>query len=244
MRKFAIILDGTRLDLNGENGLYYVNPKGLGTENANQIASIHDNGFFLNTHSAVKSGTITGDLVIQSGYTGYKTFVDALMTAEKIVIAYKPNGTEYLCRVALNFVTKTEVGVRGAIVVPLSFVKLTPWYAGQSISASNAFAVTVGGQLETGIKLSTTSALVNPTIIMSDSDGTFAYVDLNLTTASGGRLEYSNDYDDCYIRYNGVDIISLADLSQPLFGRSKKQFTVRLTGANMTASIYRYWRTV
>lgn len=243
MRKFAIILDGTRLDLNGENGLFFVNPKGLGTENANQIANVNDNGFFLNTHSAVKGGTITGDLLITTGYSGYASFVDALMTSKSITLRYNPNGTEYICEVALNFITKTELGVRGAIVVPLSFVKLSPWFRAENIVAQSAGVITAGGQIGTGIKITTSSILTNPTIILSDSDGTFAEVDLNLTT-TGGVLEYSNYYNDCHIRYDGADIISLADISKPLFGHSNKQITIRCTGASMSITARKYWRTV
>lgn len=244
MRKFYIYCDNATFSLNGEDGLWLLTPSGMGATMATTYASITD-GFFSCTENKAKQGTIAGELAwVSNAYSGYKSLVDAMLSSDSLTIGYNPNGTEYKADVKLNYITKGESYGGKILRAPISFIMLTPWYTTETITATGTATIAAGGQLVTSVRVQTTTDLTNPVLTMTDADGEFQRLELTLTTASGTALEYSNHHYDSHIYYGDEDAIQYADLSTAIFGRSRKAFTLSMTGAEMTIEVKKWWRTV
>ncbi len=104
---------GSRLPLNGEQGIFLSNPAGLGLTMPSAFADIH-NGFFreLSKDSEPQS-TITGDLVFigDNAYADYRSFVDWCSGSESLRLIYKPYGsTEFYRDICLNYANKSCPG--------------------------------------------------------------------------------------------------------------------------------------
>lgn len=243
MRKFHIEYDGTRISLNNEAGIMLTDPEGLGFT-MNPTYSEIGNGFFKMSHNTQTQGSVTGTLVFFStAYESYKTFVDKLLTADKLVLVYDPNGTEYKADVSINFITKSESHGGVWMTVPISFKLESLWYTETTTTATDSLSITAGGQVGTAVLVTASGALTNPSIKGTDADGVFMRADLTLSVESGSTLEYSNMWDDCHIRVNGNDVVSSVDTQYPIYGHSTKAFTLTLPGT-CTVKIRKYWRTV
>lgn len=245
MRQFWLVADSVTIPLNGENGVMLCNVSGLGATISTTQAEVAD-GFYNTYYAKGKQGSVSGDLAfIGDAYGLYFQFANTLLTAKKLQLRYTPNnGTRYMANVSVNYLTKGESYANKSMKCPVSFTLLTPWFTSDNIIGMGQVPVTEGGQIGTAVRVTTTSGLANPTITLADSNGTFAEVTLALTTEAGKTLEYSNLWYDSHIRYDGDDVIAYADLSKPLFGHSRNAFTITCVGAQMTAYIYKYWRTV
>lgn len=241
MRKFYLLLDGTRVPLNGENSIRFVTPGGLGATMADQYAESND-GFFRRVDRRAKQEAVTGELLFSGGgaYGKYKTFVDSLLKADIVKLIYDPNGTEYTADVSVNFLTKTESVADVYMIVPTSFTLLSPWYTDETLTGSSV-NVTAGGQIGTGVVVSITGSAAAPSITL----GTFATCSLTKALGAGEVLEYSTLWDDSHVTIDGVDAIQYVDITQPLYGRSSAAFTITNSGnKTMTVLVRKYWRTV
>lgn len=241
MRKFYLLLDGSRVTLNGENSVRFVNPGGLGATMADQYAESND-GFFRRIDRRGKQESITGDLVFSGGgaYGKYKSFADALLRADDVQLIYDPDGTEYTADVSVNFLTKTESVANVYITVPTSFTLLSPWYRDETLTGTSV-NVTAGGQIGTGVVVEMYGAVTNPQILLGD----FALCALAYNLASNEKLEYSNLWDDSHVTINGDDAIQYVDITNPLFEHSKNAFTITNNGnVVMDVLVRKYWRTV
>ena len=132
MRKFYIENEiGSRLPLNGEQGIFLSNPAGLGMTMPSDFADIH-NGFFREiSKNTEPQSTITGDLVFigENAYADYRSFVDWCSCSASLHLIYKPYGnTEFYRDVYISYLTKTELTDTRWLTVPASFACLSPWY--------------------------------------------------------------------------------------------------------------------
>lgn len=241
MRKFYLLLDGTRVPLNGENSIRFVTPGGLGATMADQYAESND-GFFRRVDRRAKQEAVTGELLFSSGgaYGKYKTFADALLKANAVQLVYDPNGTEYKADVSVNFLTKTESVADVYMTVPTSFTLLTPWYTDETLTGTSV-SVTAGGQIGTGVVVSLSGAATDPSIMI----GSVATCALTYSLGAGEVLEYSNLWDDCHVTVDGVDAIQYVDISNVVYGHTNAAFTITNNASNnMTVLVRKYWRTV
>ena len=241
MRKFYLLLDGTRYPLNGENHIRFVTPAGLGATMADVYAESND-GFFRRVDRRGKQEAVTGELVFTGGsaYSKYKTFADALLRANKVQVIYDPNGTEYTADVSVNFLTKTESVADVYMTIPTSFTLLSPWYRDETLTGTSV-SVTAGGQIGTGVVVSMYGAVTDPQILL----GSFALCALTYTLPSTEKLEFSTLWDDCHVTINGDDAIQYVDITNPLYEHSNGTFTITNSGnKNMYVLVRKYWRTV
>ena len=244
MRRFALIVDGTRYDLNRENGILLTNPTGLGTVSNDSYAGINGNGFFSRVNREVTQGQVIGDLTFFSpSYTKYKSFVDTVISGTSLQLVYDPDGTEYKADVELAYITKTEMKDRAYLTAPVAFNMKSLWYTEETRSGYGSVSVTAGGQTETGIKVRVTSTLTNPVLTLTAGLTEIARAALTVTTS--GIFEYSNYPDDSHIEDAGHgDLLQYVDTSYPVFGRTRSAFTVALSGATMNVTVRKYWRSV
>ena len=140
MRKFYLENEiGSRLPLNGEEGIFLSNPAGLGMTMPSDFADIH-NGFFREvSKDSEPQSTVTGDLVFigENAYADYRSFVDWCSGSESLHLIYKPYGTiEFYRDVYISYLTKTELTDTRWLTVPASFVCLSPWYRAAPTSMS------------------------------------------------------------------------------------------------------------
>lgn len=241
MRKFYLLLDGTRYPLNGENSIRFVTPGGLGATMADQYAESND-GFFRRVDRRGKQESITGDLVFSGGsaYGKYKTFADALFKADKVKLVYDPNGTEYMADVSVNFLTKTESVANVYMIVPTSFTLLSPWYTDETLTGTSV-SVTKGGQIGTAVVVQMNGAVSNPSITLGD----FATCALTYSLGAAETLEFSTLWDDSHVTIDGADAIQYVNISNPLYGHSNAAFTITNSASvTMTVLVRKYWRTV
>lgn len=241
MRKFYLLLDGTRYPLNGENSIRFVTPGGLGATMADVYAESND-GFFRRVDRRGKQEAVTGELVFSGGtaYARYKAFADALLKADEVQLVYDPNGSEYKADVSVNFLTKTESVADVYMTVPTSFTLLSPWYTDETLTGTSV-DVTAGGQIGTGVVVQMSGAATDPSITIGD----VAVCALTYSLASGSVLEYSTLWDDSHVTVDGEDAIQYADITQTLFGHTNAAFMITNSASkSMTVLVRKYWRTV
>ena len=243
MRRFTLIIDGTRYPLNRENGILLHNVSGLGTVNTNTFSAIGKTGFYARTNREIAQGQVVGELAFfGQAYSKYTSFSDALLTATSLVLCYAPNGTEYKADVELSYLTKTELTGGVYLSVPVAFHLRGLWYTEETLTGTGSVSVSAGGQAETAVRVRVTSALTNPDLTLVSSGVTVAEAKLTCTTS--GVFEYSNFPDDSHITDGTADLIPYVDTQNTVYGRTRNAFTVNLSGAAMTVTVRKYWRTV
>lgn len=244
MRKLYLEIDGTRVGLNKESGLMLVNPTGFGSVSNSTFEPINQDGFYARTYREQAQGQIVGDLVFfgSNPYADYKSFADSILTAEKLVFVYDPDGTEYKADCELSYLTKTELVSGNYLTVPTAFNLKSLWYTEETLTGTGTVSVTAGGQYETAVKVSVTAPLTNPHLTIVSGAETVADVSINYTTE--GVFEYSNVPNDSHITDDGNDIVNRVDITKNIYGRTRSAFTVNLSGTAMTVNVIKYWRTV
>ena len=140
MRKFYLENEiGSRLPLNGEEGIFLSNPAGLGMTMPSDFADIH-NGFFREiSRNSEPQSTVTCDLVFigDNAYGDYRSFVDWCSGSASLHLIYKPYGnTEFYRDIYISYLTKTELTDTRWLSVPASFACLSPWYRAAPTSMS------------------------------------------------------------------------------------------------------------
>lgn len=237
---------GTRYALNGENGVTMFDVSGFGVDFADTYGTISD-GYFMSVDRESSQQTIPGTVVFKGTdfKQKYLAFADFCLNAKALLFCLNPDGSqEYKRDVQLKFISRGEPH-RTYQDAAVSFDCLGPWYVQETKTGTGSVSITAGGQIGTTVKITTTSAITNPVLTMTDADGEFQRLELTLSTQSGKTLEYSNDPKDSHIMYNGADAIQYAaDLTAPIWGRSRKAFTISLPGAALSVTVKKCWRTV
>ena len=140
MRKFYIENEiGSRLPLNGEEGIFLSNPAGLGMTMPADFADIHYGFFREVSKNTEPQSTVTCDLVFigENAYADYRSFVDWCNGSVSLHLIYKPYGTtEFYRDVYISYLTKTELTDTRWLSVPASLACLSPWYRAAPTSMS------------------------------------------------------------------------------------------------------------
>lgn len=246
MRKFYLS-DGTNtFGLNGENGIWLINPSGLGVNVSVGMSNIGNGYFVPYSDSQFKQQSITGDILFTNqSYESYNYFVNLIENAENVYLIYSPFGTdEYIRKVYPAVMNKGEL-TRGILLqIPFTFNCLTPWYTEETIdSASDLIPIYSGGQQETTIEIECDSPSTNPHITVTDSDNNPVAELLIYDTVN--NLKYSNNPIDSYVYDGDTDIISKCVINSNLFGRTKKNFSIAFENLqNPTIKVKRWYRSI
>ena len=140
MRKFYLENEiGSRLPLNGEEGIFLSNPAGLGMTMPSDFADIHYGFFREVSKNTEPQSTVTCDLVFigENAYADYRSFVDWCNGSVSLHLIYKPYGTtEFYRDVYISYLTKTELTDTRWLSVPASLACLSPWYRAAPTSMS------------------------------------------------------------------------------------------------------------
>ena len=284
MRKFSIYLDGIEQKLNGENGIWFTNPEGLGATLNPAMVNLR-NGFFRTAAEDIIPqvpivGTLTFKpttlgLIALTPYDYYRVFEHSLVTAQTIEIGYTPTTnaapTEYRIRVALNYITKTEM--RGNwLSCPVSFSPLTPWYLETPVSINfepayggpivvakiNARASDVPAAIKVDI---TASNAVGNVYLRLDTHGTTDYKQLValegvILPSGGGSISYSSSYGDSHITADDgntiTDLVNILNVASDPWIRipTGNEYDLSIIGTGLTLSdtytlkVYSYYRSV
>lgn len=136
MRQFFIENEyGDRVQLQGGDVFFYA-PEGLGYED--DIEYMHAEGFFLPVTDNHAQVPITGTLIFipNDAYANYQSVMNWILSAQTLVLAYKPLNTWYYRRVHVQEVQKSELTVMRHLEVPVTFMPLSPIYTPQNMNIS------------------------------------------------------------------------------------------------------------
>lgn len=243
MRKFSLYLDGVETPLNGEDGIWFTDPTGLGATLNPAMVDLR-NGFFRSAAEDIIPqmpivGTMTfpnwtlGQISL-SAYDYYNLFLRILLAAKKIELGYTPSSTltpvEYRIRVKLNYITKTEM-TGNWLKCPISFAPLTPWYKETPIDYEFlgygggliAHLDRVVGDVPATIRLTITGTgdIGNVEIILipTGAASPSQYVALEgELLPNGGTIIYSSAYDDAFITADDgseiTDLVNIVDVTE------------------------------
>lgn len=139
-RQFRIVNDAGRgYSLNGDSGIFLHEPAGLGLKNDIKTADLGYGFFHDLQNKKIPTDPISGDLLFinDNPYRLYREFLTFLVGSKKLILSYKPYGTdEFYCRGRFEYLTKEELEETGILRVPISFLPFTPWYLPRESSLS------------------------------------------------------------------------------------------------------------
>ena len=240
-RRFALYDQyGDKTELNGEIGIYWDSPEGLGMKFNAKCNDLH-NGFFKETaKSIIPQGSITGQFVlvghrangaaIDGGvYAQYRQLADKIMAAQELYFAYKPYGdTEYRCRVAIESLGKTEKK-NGWLYCPCVLKPMTPWYNTNVIEYESEdmpgdVRIPINkavGHIDAALVVEISGGFgeeYSVSLIGSESGKEYGAVVIEGDLDTDETLVISTKYDDSYvrIRQNGVerDVIDQVEIAR------------------------------
>jgi len=152
LRKFWLENEtGDSIPLNGERGIWFVDPTGLGVNN-NSTFTNFSYGFFSSVEEDKDpQQTIAGDLYFIDPidpYMMYRRFVDWVSLAQTLYLVYSPTPTRYRRKIKLSYLTKTELTTQQCLKAPIAMYGLTPWFTkteyrieGEAGAVANPFIV-------------------------------------------------------------------------------------------------------
>lgn len=123
---------GRRYDLNGKQNIWASELTGFGFTLSPVFADLK-RGFFISSaddsepqSTAACTLSFTGSEV----YDDYRLFVNWMSRSGNLQLVYKPSesGSEYFRDIQVSYISKGEKNELGWLVVPASFVCLSPWY--------------------------------------------------------------------------------------------------------------------
>lgn len=136
MRKFYFSdASGERWPLQGEKGVYFSAPSGLGVSLAPSYADLQ-RGFFLPVATAAEpQGVPHATLVfVRPAYPTYRQLVNWLAAAEELELIYCPYGAEeFHRRVDVQALTKGELDKNAFLSCELSLLARSPWYKAAAV---------------------------------------------------------------------------------------------------------------
>ena len=132
LRKFWLENEtGDAIPLNGEQGIWLVDPTGLGMA-SNSSFTDFGHGFFRSVDkNKDPQQTVAGDLYFidhRNPYVEYKRFADWVVKAETLYLVYQPTSIQYRRKVLLSSITKEELLTQELLKCPVAFYGLTPWF--------------------------------------------------------------------------------------------------------------------
>lgn len=132
LRKFWLENEtGDAVPLNGEQGIWLVDPTGLGMA-GNSSFTDFGHGFFRSVDkNKDPQQTVAGDLYFidhRNPYVEYKRFADWVVKAEMLYLVYQPTSIQYRRKVLLSSITKEELLTQEVLKCPVAFYGLTPWF--------------------------------------------------------------------------------------------------------------------
>jgi len=132
LRKFWLENEtGDSIPLNGEEGIWLVDPTGLGMSSSSSFTNF-SHGFFRPVEAEKDpQQTVAGDLYFidyTDPYLKYKRFADWIVRATTIYLVYQPSAKQYRRKVTLSSITKDELLTQELLKCPVAFYGLTPWF--------------------------------------------------------------------------------------------------------------------
>lgn len=132
LRKFWLENEtGDSIPLNGEEGIWLVDPTGLGMSSSSSFTNF-SHGFFRPVEQEKDpQQTVAGDLYFidyKDPYLKYKRFADWIVRASTIYLVYQPSSKQYRRKVTLSSITKDELLTQELLKCPVAFYGLTPWF--------------------------------------------------------------------------------------------------------------------
>lgn len=122
---------GKRYSFGAATGVYVSNPTGLGVSLAASFTDL-GHGFFTPANADAQPQTPVCCDIVATGpdayaqYTALLAFISA--AGDELCFGYSPRGVEYLRRVKLTDLSKTELTGGRWLTCPATFMPLTPWY--------------------------------------------------------------------------------------------------------------------
>lgn len=249
MRKFWIENGtGAQYALNGEQNIWFTEPKGLGVTFQTRFATIAD-GFWRTTQNTTRQNSVAGNITfLKEVYKSYWEFSNWLMTSDQLFLIYQPDTEQYRVRIEVSFLTKSEINRGAWLQVPVSFTMLTPWYKPSplaftaapipenvmvypwvyddavygSIGGNMTVVVPPDGQLPATWELTYTGPLTRPTVLITGQGTRQVYgrVVIDATLEDGDTLQISTRYLDSYIKsaLRG-DLVPYVDLAYDPYPR-------------------------
>lgn len=120
---------GERFGLQGERGVYFTEPEGLGYELEPSFGDLGRGFFSILDDLAEPQGTVNGTLVfLQPAYAGFRALADWIHAAGSLLLIYCPYGPdEYQKTVSVQYLQKGELDKNRLLRVPVSFYSHSPW---------------------------------------------------------------------------------------------------------------------
>ena len=135
MRKFYFAnAAGERWPLQGEKGVFFTDPTGLGVTLAQTYADLQ-NGFFVGVSSAnePQSAPHATLLFTRPAYSAYRQLINWLAAAGDLELIYCPYGAEeFHRRVDVQAISKGELDEHQFLQSELSLLARSPWFKAQS----------------------------------------------------------------------------------------------------------------
>lgn len=232
-RQFRIINDvGQGYSLNGDSGIFFHEPTGLGLKNEILTADLGYGFFHDLQNKKIPTDPIAGDLLFinDNPYRLYREFVSFLVGSKKLIMAYKPYGSdEFFCRGRFEYLTKEELEETGILRVPISFVPFTPWYLPKESNLSlrplsggemayefdydqnlvyasplvGSYSVQLDpdGHMDAALVFSYPGYIEDPVLVLKGANSNAEYGRCEVDANSTG-FNYSSLYSDSYIKDN------------------------------------------
>lgn len=234
MRQFNLYIDGVKHKLNGEDGVWFTNPEGLGMDLTPATVNLR-NGFFNKTAiDNIPQHTINGEFVFTPRVINgtrlpaddvYFDFCSKLTTTASYEFGYTPDtalaSVEYRVRVTIDYVSKGD-GSGDWIYCPVGFTVLTPWYTTKTVNLpltlkegdTNIYFADVPVVSNAGAAFVLTATGGGTPLSVSigekDTDNVLGMFVLepNSQISNIGTFEYSNLPDNSYAKYTYTNAIS------------------------------------
>lgn len=265
--------NGTVESLNGKpSGVWLTNPTGLGIDTDDNFVRCGASFFLPPDGTQDPQGVLQCDLVITpnfqytNAYTQYTRFVDWLLSASELRLYYSPDGTlanAYYRRVRIPTLSKGDVK-GGGLTCPTTIYALEPWR--KDIQVQNmtlidgeyVFDTTGFGHIAFPFRLEASCGLLNPSVSMTDADGTqIGRCKLNYSISQGDvfildtrpdsagvyKRDGSTGKETSLLQYLYLDADPFPQI--PVYGGTitlSSDETISASGAQV--AIYPMWRTV
>lgn len=248
MRNFSLYINGSELKLNGETGVWFTEPEGLGVTINPSMVNLRNGFFKAAAKDLIPQVPIVGTLTFEpsmlgvlplSAYENYHLFQSSVVRANTLELGYTPfDNTEYRIQVELNYLTKSEL-TGNWLKVPVSFAPLSPWFIAENItvpiSASQDDVDTYVAEYTPKGDIPAAFEIVGdggtPLLIgaedyaTGDVYGIFSIPASELINPSGS-FEFSTKYNNSYARFTGsgettdlVKVVQIPNTGVPLFPR-------------------------
>lgn len=230
MRKLAFENEyGDRYSINGEHGVYSTALSGFGFSKSPTVENL-GRGFFAETDTLKEPQQTIGFTLTfaVNAYAAYEELLDWIENQRALYLVYTPfGGVEYIRRVTVRSVAKTELTQTRWLEVPVTLSCLTPWahpvplaismtgispYSkrypyrypyryGTSAAGAYTASISPSGHLPAAIRFVYAGAASNPVLTLTGASGAI-YGRCAITTSleSTDILEISSLDQDSYVR--------------------------------------------